>query len=121
MRPIIIGCLGFEEAEATVAYFLTDRHLHIALWTFLLVPSLWPLFGHGLLLCFRFLLRLELLLTRCIGLLHGALRMDTTRGVRPLSTNRTDLRVVFTKNWRGLSVTHDLPGLLKRPSPWLPA
>ena len=101
------GRLGFEEVEAAVTYFLADMHFHTALWTFLLVPSQWQLFGRGLLLCFCFLFRLELLFTRCIGLLHGALRMDTTRGERPLSTNRTDLRVVFAKDWSGLFVTHD--------------
>ena len=83
------GRLGFEEVEATVAYFRADMHFHTALWTFLLRR----LSGHGL---------LQLLFTRCVGLLHGALRMDTTRGVRPLSTNRTDLPVVFTKDWSGL-------------------
>ena len=101
-----------DEVEATVACLLADVHFYAAHGTFLLAPNLWQLFGNRLLLGLRFLFRLELLLTRCIGLLHGALRMDTTRGVRPLSTNRTDLRVVFTRNWRGLSVTHDLPGLL---------
>jgi hypothetical protein len=49
------------------------------------------------------------LFTRCIGLLHSALRMNTTCGVRPLPTNGTDLSVVFTNDWSGLLVTHDLP------------
>ena len=73
-------------------------HFHTALRAFLLSR----LFGHGLLLCFGFPLCHELLFTRRIGLLHGALRMDATHGVRPLSTNRTDLLVVFTKDWSGL-------------------
>lgn len=110
--PIIIGHLGFEEVEATVAYSLADMCLHTALWTCLLGPGLWQLFDHGSFLCFFFLFCLELCFTRCIGLLHGALRMDSTCGIRPLSTNRTDLRVVFTKDRRGFFVTHDISGLI---------
>ncbi len=110
--PIIIGHLGFEEVEATVAFSLADMCLHTALWTCLLGPGLWQLFGHGSFLCFCFLFRLELCFTRCIGLLHGALRMDSTCGIRPLSTNRTDLRVVFIKDRREFFVTHDLSGLM---------
>ena len=46
--------LGFEEVEAAVAYLFADMHFHTAIGTFLLAPSLWQLFDHGLLLLVGF-------------------------------------------------------------------
>ena len=88
--PFIIGNLGIKEVEATVACFLTDMRFPTALWAILLVPNLRQPTGYGLLLCFCFILRLELLCTRCIGLNHCALRMDSISRIGHFATDWTN-------------------------------